>query len=545
MNLCGVFTARRRRSLTRGGSKRARGFGGILMLMLVASVAATAGLFAFSRTDTIQAENERVTGAALAAAKAALIGYAVHRGGATGVARPGELPCPDLDGDGFAENGCTTSASLLGRIPWKTLRIPQPVDDAGETLWYAVSASFRQLPSIQLIPGPTQRINSDTRGNITVRAADGSTVLTDQAAAVVLAPGAAIGSQNRGGSLLGTAACTSSGITLTQARNLCASNYLDSAGATDNAVSATGPFIAGAMSGTFNDRLVYLNASEVIPLVEMRVGKELKGLLTQYRVKSSCQCYPWADTWPYSGGIADVSQNRGRFPTVPFPEPWGTGNIPALPAWVADNHWHNLFWYSVSRQASADPSGCRTCSTNATLTVDNVKVAALFFTPGTPLDGQARVPPIALGASLTSAQRARADNLSLYLQDTANNDGAATNCPDTGEIGGTPGSGSLTGNVSCDQYVTPTATRRDRDRVHMLGVASAAICTSNAQALAAAAPCGTAWTVTNPACIAAMPNLDACSCAGAARALAQPPCNNVMNPGQCQSALAQLSSCTP
>ena len=544
MNESGVFTARCRRSLTRGGSKRERGFGGFLVLMLLASVAATAGLFAFSCTDTVKVESDRVTGEALAAAKAALIGYAVHRGGTIGLARPGELPCPDLNGDGFAENGCTTASTLLGRIPWKTLRIPQPVHDAGETLWYAVSTPFRQLPSTQLAVGATQRINSDTRGNITVIAADGTTVLTNEAAAVVFAPGPAIGAQSRGGSLLGNVMCTLSGVTLSQARNLCASNYLDAVGSTSNGTSATGPFIAGAIDGTFNDRLVYLNTSELIPPVEMRVNKELKNLLTEYRLKSNCQCYPWADTWSYSGGIADVSQNRGRFPTDPFPEAWG-GSLPDLPAWVGDNDWHNLFWYSVSRQASADPTGCRTCSTNPTLTVDNVKVAALFFTPGTPLDGQARVPPIPHGTSLTSAQRSRADNLSLYLQDAANNDGAAANCPNTGEIGGSPGSGALTGNVSCDQYVTPTAARRDRDRVHMLGAASAAICTSNAQTLAAAAPCGTAWTVTNPACMAAMPNLDACSCAGAARVLARPPCNNVMNPGQCQSALAQLNSCTP
>jgi hypothetical protein len=237
-----------------------------------------------------------------------------------------------------------------------------------------------------------------------------------------------------------------------------------------------------------------------------------------------------------------VSQNRGRFPTEPVPEPWGAGAIPALPGWLGDNNWHNLFWYSVSRQASADPIGCRTCSTNATLTVDNLKVAALFFTPGTPLDGLARVPPIAFGASLTSAQRARADNLSLYLQDTQNNDGGG--CPDTGEIGGNPGSGLRTGNASCDQYVMPNATRRDRDRLHMLGAASPATCTAHALALAAAAPCGTGWTVTNPVCIAAMPNLDACTCAAAARLLAQPPCNNVIEPGVCETAVAQLASCT-
>src|SRR5688572_11610459 len=104
MNHGGVFAGHGRRRLARSGVKRARGFGGFLMLILVASIAAGAGLLAFARTDTVKAENDRVAADALAAAKAALIGYAVHRGGATGIGRPGELPCPDLDGDGYAED---------------------------------------------------------------------------------------------------------------------------------------------------------------------------------------------------------------------------------------------------------------------------------------------------------------------------------------------------------------------------------------------------------------------------------------------------------
>ena len=52
----------------------------------------------------------------------------------------GELPCPDTDNDGFAEAACSTRT--LGRVPWRTLGIPEPRDTAGETLWYAVSLRF-------------------------------------------------------------------------------------------------------------------------------------------------------------------------------------------------------------------------------------------------------------------------------------------------------------------------------------------------------------------------------------------------------------------
>lgn len=517
-----------------------RGFGGFLVIALIAGMAAAAGMFAFYRTDAVQAQNERATTDVLAAAKAALIGYAVRRGGPTGTARPGELPCPDSDGDGLENAPCSTAASLLGRLPWRTLGIPEPVDSAGETLWYAISGPLRDAASNPLtyfgvVPAPAERINSDTRGTITVLARDGSSVLTNNAVAVIFAPGAALSGQNRSPSALSVALCTLTGLTVVPHR--CASNYLESSGGTSNAGSTTGPFIAGAPSTTFNDRVAYLDTVELIPIVEMRVANELKRLLAAYRLHSDCQCYPWADNWAYSGGIADVGQNRGRFPSRPYPENWGEGAIPDLPQWVAANNWHNLFWYSVSRQASDSQHTCRSCSTDPTLTVDSTKTAALFFTPGTP-------PPDDLGARLPpAAQLSRADNIDLYLQDSSNRDGAA--CADVGEIGGPkPGSGALSISVNCDRYVTPTSTARDRDRIYMLGVATAAICASNAQALANAAPCGSAWTITNPVCQAAMPNLDSCTCASAAGTLARPPCTNTTNPAACQAALSQLMVCT-
>jgi hypothetical protein len=527
-------------------ARRQRGFGGFLVIALIAGMAAAAGMFTFYRTDAVQAQNERATTDVLAAAKAALIGYAVRRGGPTGTARPGELPCPDSDGDGLENAPCSTAASLLGRLPWRTLGIPEPVDSAGETLWYAISGPFRDAASNPLtypgvVPAPAERINSDTRGNITVLGRDGSSVLSNNAVAVVFAPGAALSGQNRSPSALSVALCTLTGLTVVPHR--CASNYLESSAGTSNAGSTTGPFIAGAASSAFNDRLAYLDTAELIPIIEMRVANELKRLLAAYRLYSACQCYPWADNWPYSGGLADVGQNRGRFPSGPYPEAWGQGSIPNLPQWVAANDWHNLFWYSVSRQASDAGDTCRSCSSDPTLTVDATKTAALLFTPGTPADGLARLPPVMPGASLTSAQRSRADNINLYLQDSSNRDGAA--CADVGEIGGPkPGSGTLSISVNCDRYVTPASTARDRDRIYMLGVATAAICASNAQALANAAPCGSAWTITNPVCQAAMPNLDSCTCASAAGTLARPPCTNTTNPSACQTALSQLNVCT-
>lgn len=502
----------------RHGSTAQRGFGGFLLIALIAGMAGAAGLFTFYRTDAVRAQSERATTDVLAIAKAALIGYAVGRGGSTGLARPGELPCPDTDGDGFENAPCETTASLMGRIPWKTLGIPEP-KDGSETLWYALSTAFRSWPSAST----ARRINSDTRGNITVRGPDGS-VLTDAAAAVIFAPGPAIGAQNRSGGAL-------------------AVSYMDSAVingvSTNNAASASGPFIAGARTDTFNDRLIYLTAPEIMPALEMRVGAELKALLQAYRANSVCKCYPWADNWPYSGGIADVGQNRGRFPSVPYPEQWGDAPIPALPAWVAANDWHNFFWYSVGRQNSNDRNQtCRTCSVYSMLKVTDTSkgtdmwVSALLFTPGPPLDGIARMN--------TSSRR---DNLSLYLQDSSNNDGASNACPDVGEIGGTEGSGMRTGALSCDTYVVPTSRSMNRDRLFMVGVSSPGTCAAHASTLLSNATCSIGGGAVKAVCQTAVNNLDACPCLDGAREMIATPCRNETNSPQCQVAMAQLKAC--
>src|SRR5450756_1626195 len=120
---------------------RQRGQALILVLLLL-SVAAGAVLFSFFNSTKVTLDNDQKTADALALAKTALIGYALRgNDGATNPQRPGEFPCPDTNNDGNADGTCV--AGRLGRIPWKTLGIPEPKDGAGETLWYAVADLFR------------------------------------------------------------------------------------------------------------------------------------------------------------------------------------------------------------------------------------------------------------------------------------------------------------------------------------------------------------------------------------------------------------------
>jgi len=104
--------------------------------------------------------------------------------------RPGELPCPDTNDDGFEEGTC--ASGRLGRLPWKTLGIAEPKDGYGETLWYAVAGPFRTYNS------NSNAITSDTMGNLTVYTGSTAATLTTQAIAVIFAPGTVMGSQQRG-----------------------------------------------------------------------------------------------------------------------------------------------------------------------------------------------------------------------------------------------------------------------------------------------------------------------------------------------------------
>jgi hypothetical protein len=470
------------RGLNRHRSGRQRG-AAILLVVLLLGFTAGAVFFSFFSPNKLAQASARTTSDALAQAKTALINYAITAPHtilpADGSTRPGELPCPDRNNDGWDNDG-TCVAGELGRLPWKTLGIADPSDAGGESLWYAVSGAFRTTPSNPAV------INSDTRGTLTVFTSDGVTALTSEAAAVIFAPGPAHDPQTRDA----------------PNRNVVA-NYLDASAGISN-TTTNGPFVRGARSNTYNDQLAYITSAEFIPAVEMRVMQALKSTLTSFRSLSACQCYPWANTFAGGGNTSIVGVNRGRLPATALPEAWGANASVALPGWFVPNNWHNAIYYSVAKQ-NTDGGGatCTTCL-DATLTVDGAAgVSALFFTPGTPPAGINRPTNI----------------LAAYLRDAQNNDGAN------------------------DLYGVPSSVATDRNRIMTLASAATANqCTQNAAQLLALAACGQPPRL-NPACVALATSLQACTCSAAANQLISPPCENVLNPPQCQAAVATLQAC--
>ena len=404
----------------------------IFVLMVTLALIGVGATTAMLSGRTVDAAADARTEAALGVARDALIGYATSRGTDTGTARPGEFPCPDADGDG-RENlqaslpGAACVASL-GRIPWVTLGIPEPTDSAGETLWYALAAPFRNFAS------NGTPINSDTSGNLVVRVAGTTAPVTTQAVAVVFSPGEALGGQNRSAS--GTGPCGA-------APKLCASNYLESYDGVDN-TAANGPYISvpAKKPAGFNDRLVFIRATDVMPAVEERVGQELRTLLTQYG--NAANLYPWAADWSVTGGAtfgtSAVGLSRGRFPIAALPVAWNavapTGlTTPRLPDWVAQNQWQRVVYYTAGKGMLATPAACTTCAADAlSFAGDPAEPGAVLLTPGTPFPNATRS-----GTALAS-----------YFESATNQLACLT---------------SIT--TQCDAYVEPPSARSDRDRIFL------------------------------------------------------------------------------
>jgi len=246
----------RRTSFPRQGCGRQHG--AALMVMLVILVVGVAAILVNSLTTaSIQTARQKQTAAALAQAKAALIGYAVTYADTHSGQVPGYLPCPDYGGgnpEGSAEPVCgSQDASVIGRLPWATLDVSTLRDGDGECLWYAVSGTYKNNPKTGLM-------NWDTNGQFQVYTSDG-TQLASQVVAVIFAPGAVVSGQNR----TGTAAPICGG-------NYTASNYLDNdtVHGINNSNVATGNFIQGNSTGNVNDQMVFITRQDIWNAIQNR-----------------------------------------------------------------------------------------------------------------------------------------------------------------------------------------------------------------------------------------------------------------------------------
>lgn len=393
-------------SLRAQHSTKQRQRGVVFIVMMVIMVLGTASLLVSSlNSASLQIARDQVTADALAQAKEALIGYAVKMQLSndnlcgSNCKRPGDLPCPDTDNDGIAGSTiplittCNLQPQRIGRLPWRTLGLPDLRDSSGERLWYAVSTNFKNSTRIGTL-------NSDTPGTISVFSSNG-TQLNDGngntgAVAVIIAPGDVL--QRQGGALQDRSIVG----------NNIASNYLDIAtiggNPEDNANfvenSSTLGFIQGRIKDNngnpiVNDQLLVITQDNIMQTIQKRVAAEVKLCLNEYALDNQGR-YPWAvslndlinyqdNDGQFFGRVPDHLDNTRSESGNTMNNKWGVNcnthnNNTASTWWL---NWREMVFYGLSNQfqpkSSIAPGFPLTCATAGNcLNVNNSNTPARF-----------------------------------------------------------------------------------------------------------------------------------------------------------------------
>lgn len=249
----GLTGTNMKRSVKHISINRSENGAALLAFMLVFVIGSSFMLVSKLNAKIDTRENVTDTYNSLNKAKMALISYALtmpERSAANPRPGPGYLPCPDTDNDGDANTPCGTNS--IGRIPYETLEENDLLDDSGETLWYALSDNFRNIPT-KFTP-----LNSETSGQLSV---DGQGDIV----AVIIAPGVALNGQQRG------------------VNSNLVSNYLEGENS-DGDVNFIS-YLLNDNPPTFNDRVIAITRAELMQVIEKRVLSEFQSSINSYRTQ--------------------------------------------------------------------------------------------------------------------------------------------------------------------------------------------------------------------------------------------------------------------
>lgn len=295
--------------------KHQRGALLILLVIALGILAATVFVSMLSSSD-IQNKRDKQTAAALAEAKAALIGWSASRSSNASNYSPGQLPCPEdttkigTPNEGTGAGTCTLPA--IGRLPWKTLKIGDLRDGYGEKLWYALSPGFRVSP-----------INSSvSQAQLMV---DG---IPNRAVAIIFSPGPPLPGQIRP---LPTALQPPDII-----------NYLE--GGNSN---GSYQFVTQGPVTTFNDKLLLVTHRDLFVPVEKRIALTIIGTGSAPNMGLR---YYYANNLPAPGYPSILDYNQLSFDTY-------------TKTMLTNNKWDSLVMYTYTSTSPASaqldlPSYC-------------------------------------------------------------------------------------------------------------------------------------------------------------------------------------------
>ncbi len=354
--------------------------GAALLLFVIALVmAATYALLAKVNQAPDESARESHTMLQLNRARTALLGYALNGlDPVTATIQPGRVPCPDYDLDGLSDNCDIVSGRVQpGRLPWLTLGLSELRDAANEPLWYVPAIEFTGV----------QPINSST--DDTALRIDGGTAAL---VAIVLAPGAVLGSQSR-----------PAGNPVAQRDP---ARYFEDI----NALAGTNYVSSPSGSATdFNDRLLAIRLDRFMPQLEARVLRHVSALLGTG---------PYPNPAAVGSTACDNTLPEGLLPLTTDPLLTCDAALPVFPSWFA-NDWQPLVWYVM------DPSS----SLNVQLAGGGLLTnrQTLLFSAGVPLGsiGQLSPRPASPGVSQLLDDSENTNGNSIYQEPVAspnNND---------------------------------------------------------------------------------------------------------------------------
>lgn len=308
----------------------------LILIAFILGLGAAVYVLKTYNADAARARQDEKTYKALAEAKQALIAWAVNHPNT-----PGLMPYPDRNGDLNYDDTSDCYASNINFAPNFTIgRLPlfksDPNcvnaksivtsglagdfrDSGGERLWYEVSQNLLHDYKNNGDPDGTSPIinpsiiNTPTNGWFVVVDRSGK-VLSDRVAAVIIAPGAPVGNQDRSSGIADANQYLDK-IVMASGKNYKNYTYYDSAipllkqefivGDDLRVVSRTDTTYKNQSIEPyyFNDKLVYITIDELMYALEKRVLQEAKNTLNNY--------YAANGYYPFASGLGlTANQNQ-------------------------------------------------------------------------------------------------------------------------------------------------------------------------------------------------------------------------------------------
>ena len=250
-------------------SERQAGFALLMFLVVMMLVFGVAGFnFLGSKVKAVNQSKIEHDYEVLKKARQALLSYAVNYSTDDETADMGRLPCPDYligNSEGAQDGNCgRRHINQHGYLPWKTLGIEPLKDSNGECLWYVVSGDYKGSPRADML-------NEDSNGLLQIQDENGNSYHGadpgNRPIAVIIAPGATIGGQVRGG--VGTncrADYVEANFLESAGGGLVYSNNHDLDGSGDDA-DKIWTYVYGSISSrldavNYNDKLIWITKNE-------------------------------------------------------------------------------------------------------------------------------------------------------------------------------------------------------------------------------------------------------------------------------------------